>query len=111
MRKPAPKAPGDFENDPPDPGNPDSDHFLCSWSPQARYISLIPPGRNGCARVRSASGPRPFVQILSCAPRPVRVRSASAAVFPWFLRTNTFSHKPAILPQRYRRWARRDGGD
>eukprot|EP00661_Eupelagonemidae_sp_cell13_P001251 gene1251-biopygen13824 len=31
-------------------------------------------GRNGHARVRSASGPRPFLQILSCAPRPVRVR-------------------------------------
>eukprot|EP00661_Eupelagonemidae_sp_cell13_P009626 gene9626-biopygen4720 len=30
----------------------------------------------------SASGPRPFLQILSCAPRPVLVRSASAAVFP-----------------------------
>eukprot|EP00661_Eupelagonemidae_sp_cell13_P010732 gene10732-biopygen4803 len=31
------------------------------------------PGRNGHARVRSASGPRPFLQILFCA----RVRSAS----------------------------------
>eukprot|EP00661_Eupelagonemidae_sp_cell13_P006418 gene6418-biopygen14922 len=31
-------------------------------------------GRNGHARVRSASGPRPFLQILSCAPRPARVR-------------------------------------
>eukprot|EP00661_Eupelagonemidae_sp_cell13_P008131 gene8131-biopygen70 len=28
-------------------------------------------GRNGQARVRSASGPRPFLQILSCVPRPV----------------------------------------
>eukprot|EP00661_Eupelagonemidae_sp_cell13_P014978 gene14978-biopygen11183 len=33
----------------------------------------IPPGRNGHARVRSASGPSPFLQILSCAPRcPVK---------------------------------------
>eukprot|EP00661_Eupelagonemidae_sp_cell13_P017378 gene17378-biopygen21876 len=31
----------------------------------------------GCARVRSASGPRPFLQNLSCVPRPVRVRYRS----------------------------------
>eukprot|EP00661_Eupelagonemidae_sp_cell13_P023515 gene23515-biopygen20824 len=46
------------------------------------YDTHARPGRNGHARVRSASGPRPFLQILSYAPRPVRVRSASAAVFP-----------------------------
>eukprot|EP00661_Eupelagonemidae_sp_cell13_P011019 gene11019-biopygen13895 len=28
-------------------------------------------GRNCTARVRSASGPRPFLRILSCGPRPV----------------------------------------
>eukprot|EP00661_Eupelagonemidae_sp_cell13_P022401 gene22401-biopygen17736 len=46
------------------------------------YDTHARPGGNGHARVRSASGPRPFLQILSYAPRPVRVRSASAAVFP-----------------------------
>eukprot|EP00661_Eupelagonemidae_sp_cell13_P016161 gene16161-biopygen8227 len=52
----------------------------------ARYAGCATPstvGRNGHARVRSASGsPRPFLGILACAPRPVRVRSTSAAVFP-----------------------------
>eukprot|EP00661_Eupelagonemidae_sp_cell13_P008936 gene8936-biopygen19682 len=51
-------------------------------------------GRNGHARVRSASGPRPFLQILSCAPRPVRVRSASAAVFPSGAYTGVPSQEP-----------------
>eukprot|EP00661_Eupelagonemidae_sp_cell13_P007951 gene7951-biopygen7593 len=43
------------------------------------FIFWDPPGRNGHARVRSASGPRPFLQILSCAPRPVGALQAAHA--------------------------------
>eukprot|EP00661_Eupelagonemidae_sp_cell13_P012998 gene12998-biopygen12523 len=59
---------------------PERGSFLCPLSGQApsKLLGGLParssPGRNGCARVRSASGPRLFLQILSCAPRPVRVR-------------------------------------